>query len=168
MKLKAYLLVASVVFLGIAAETKNAKPVEGVNPGDLAPRIKLEENESTIHFQNQNGRYTLINFWAAYDAESRARNVKLWNEVNKLNASTEKVAMYSISLDEKTSVFEETVKMDKLEGTAQLHERQGNQSEVFKKYKLDKGLKNFLVNDEGVIIAANITPERLEELWKQI
>ena len=76
--------------------------------------------------------------------------------------------MYSISLDEKTSVFEETVKMDKLEGTAQLHERQGNQSEVFKKYKLDKGLKNFLVNDEGVIIAANITPERLEELWKQI
>ena len=101
MKLKAYLLVASVAFLVIAAETKNAKPVEGVNPGDLAPRIKLEENESTIHFQNQNGRYTLINFWAAYDAESRARNVKLWNEVNKLNASTEKVAMYSISLDEK-------------------------------------------------------------------
>lgn len=168
MKLKAYLLVASAAFLGIAAETKNAKPVEGVNPGDLAPRINLEENESPIHFQNQNGRYTLINFWAAYDAESRARNVRLWNEVNKLNASTEKVAMYSISLDEKTSIFEETVKMDKLEGTAQLHERQGYRSDVFKKYQLDKGLKNFLVNDEGVIIAANVTPERLAELWKQI
>lgn len=168
MKLKAYFLVASVVFLGIAAETKDAKLVEGVNPGDFAPRIKLEENDSFIHFQNQNGRYTLINFWAAYDAESRARNVKLWNEVNKLNASKAKVAMYSISLDEKTSVFEETVKMDKLDGTAQLHEKLGNRSDVFKKYKLDKGMRNFLIDDKGVIVASNVTPEKLAELWKQI
>ena len=168
MKLKAYLLVASVAFLGIAAETKNAKPVEGVNPGDFAPRIQVEGNESNIHFQNPDGRYTLINFWAAYDAESRARNVKLWNEVNKLNASTCKVAMYSISFDEKTSVFEGTIKADKLDGTAQLHEGQGSRSDVFKKYRLERGLKNFLVNDEGIIIASNVSPEKLTELCKQI
>lgn len=168
MKLKAYLLVASVAFLGIAAETKNAKPTEGVNPGDFAPRIQVEGNESNIHFQNPDGRYTLINFWAAYDAESRARNVKLWNEVNKLNASTCKVAMYSISFDEKTSVFEGTIKADKLDGTAQLHEGQGSRSDVFKKYRLERGLKNFLVNDEGIIIASNVSPEKLTELCKQI
>ena len=46
MKLKAYLLVGSVLFFGIAADTKDAKPTEGANPGDLAPRIVLIENET--------------------------------------------------------------------------------------------------------------------------
>ena len=53
MKLKAYLLVGSVLFFGIAADTKDAKPTEGANPGDLAPRIVLNENETEIHFQDQ-------------------------------------------------------------------------------------------------------------------
>ena len=65
MKLKAYFLVASVLLLGIAADTKDAKPVEGVNPGDFAPRIVLDGNESEIHFQNPDGRFTLVNFCAA-------------------------------------------------------------------------------------------------------
>lgn len=168
MKLKAYLLVGSVLFFGIAADTKDAKPTEGVNPGDLAPRIVLNENETEIHFQDQAGHYTLINFWAAYDAESRARNIRLWNEVNKWNATSGNLAMYSISLDEKTSVFEATVATDKLEGTNQLHEKEGRQSDVFRKYKLEKGLRNFLIDENGVIIAANVTPEKLTEYCKQI
>ena len=121
-----------------------------------------------VTWADKENDFTLINFWAAYDAESRARNVKLWNEVNKLNASTCKVAMYSISFDEKTSVFEGTIKADKLDGTAQLHEGQGSRSDVFKKYRLERGLKNFLVNDEGIIIASNVSPEKLTELCKQI
>ena len=68
--------------------------------------------ESDFSFQNHSGRYTLLNFWAAYDAESRVRNVQLWNEVNKL--SSDKIAMYSVSLDEKESIFTETVKADRL------------------------------------------------------
>ena len=159
MKLKAYLLVGSVLFFGIAADTKDAKPTEGANPGDLAPRIVLNENETEIHFQDQAGHYTLINFWAAYDAESRARNIRLWNEVNKWNATSGNL---------KTSVFEATVATDKLEGTNQLHEKEGRQSDVFRKYKLEKGLRNFLIDENGVIIAANVTPEKLTEYCKQI
>ena len=110
----------------------------------------------------------MINFWAAYDAESRARNIRLWNEVNKWNATSGNLAMYSISLDEKTSVFEATVATDKLNGTNQLHEKEGRQSDVFRKYKLEKGLRNFLIDENGVIIAANVTPEKLTEYCKQI
>lgn len=168
MKLKAYFLVASVLFLGIAADTKDAKPVEGVNPGDFAPGIVLNGNETEIHFQNPNGRYTLVNFWAAYDASSRAKNVQLWNEVKKLNGSSEKVSMYSISLDERNSVFEETVKTDNLDRTTQLHEEKGFQSEVYKKYKLGRGLRSFLVNSQGVIVATNLSSETLAEWSRRI
>lgn len=108
MKVRAYVLFVAVALLAVSAGTKNAKPTVGINPGDFAPRIESLGTESNFSFQNHSGRYTLLNFWATYDAESRARNVQLWNEVNKL--SSDKIAMYSISLDEKESIFTETVK----------------------------------------------------------
>ena len=137
-----------------------------MNPCDLSPRIEFLGNDAKARFHNQLGRYTLLNFWAAYDAESRARNVQLANEVNKFGP--DKIAMCSISMDEKESIFTETVKIDKLDLSTQFHEGLGKESELYKKYDLRKGFKNFLINDEGVIIAANVTPEKLTEILKAI
>lgn len=166
MKVRAYVLFVAVALFAVSAGTKNAKPTEGINPGDVAPRIESLGNVSDLSFQNHSGRYTLLNFWAAYDGESRARNVQLWNEVIKL--SPDKIAMFSISLDEKKSIFTETVKADKLEGTNQLHEGLGRESKLFGKYKLQNGLKNFLIDDKGVIVAANVTPDDLAKVLKKI
>lgn len=166
MKIRAYVLFVAVALFAISAGTKNARPTEGINPGDLAPRIESLGNNSTISFRNHSGRYTLLNFWAAYDAESRARNVQLWNEVKKM--SSDRIAMYSISLDEKESIFTETVKADKLGGTTQFHEGLGKKSKLYGMYDLKKGLKNFLINDKGVIVAANVTPDKLTEVLKKI
>ena len=177
MKVRAYVLFVAVALLAVSAGTKNAKPTVGINPGDFAPRIESLGTESNFSFQNHSGRYTLLNFWATYDAESRARNVQLWNEVNKLSArrplhspaklSSDKIAMYSISLDEKESIFTETVKADKLEGTKQFHEELGRKSELFGKYNLQKGFCNFLIDDKGVIIATNVAPEDLTKVLKK-
>lgn len=166
MKVKAYVLIASVALLTMAAGTKKAKHTVGVNPGDLAPRIESLGNESNFSFQNHSGRYTLLNFWAAYDAESRARNVQLSNEVHKFGS--DRVAMCSISLDEKESIFAETVKTDKLDADTQFHDELGKESELYRKYNLNRGFRNFLIDDKGVIIAANITPAELADMLKQI
>ena len=166
MKVRAYVLFVAVALLAVSAGTKNAKPTVGINPGDLAPRIESLGNESDFSFQNHSGRYTLLNFWAAYDAESRVRNVQLWNEVNKL--SSDKIAMYSVSLDEKESIFTETVKADRLSGTKQFHEGLGKKSALYGKFNLQKGLKNFLIDDKGVIIAANVTPDKLTDILNRI
>ena len=48
--------------------------------------------------------------------------------------------------------------------STQFHEGLGKESELYKKYDLRKGFKTFLINDEGVIIAANVTPEKLTEI----
>lgn len=166
MKIRAYVLFVAVALFTISAGTKKAKPTEGANPGDFAPGIESLGNGSDISFQNHSGRYTLLNFWAAYDGESRARNVQLWNEVKKL--SSDKLAMYSISLDEKESIFAETVKADKLSGTMQFHEELGRKSKLYGMYNLQKGLRNFLIDDKGVIVAANVTPDKLTEVLKKI
>ncbi|MDR1881036.1 MAG: thioredoxin family protein [Tannerellaceae bacterium] len=166
MKVKAYVLIAAVLSLTISAVTKDAGKVEGFSPGDLAPEITSLGKKNGFHFQNHSGTYTLLSFWAAYDAGSRANNVRLSNEVSKF--SSDKIVMYSVSLDEKKSVFTETVKMDKLEGTAQLHEEQGKKSALYAKYKLKRGLRSFLIDDKGVIVATDVTPETLGGLLKGI
>ena len=132
MKVRAYVLFVAVALLAVSAGTKNAKPTVGINPGDFAPRIESLGTESNFSFQNHSGRYTLLNFWATYDAESRARNVQLWNEVTK-----------------------------------QFHEELGRKSELFGKYNLQKGFCNFLIDDKGVIIAANVAPEDLTKVLKK-
>lgn len=166
MKVRAYVLIVTVALATMSSGTKEARPTVGTNPGDLAPRIESLGGESDFSFQNHSGRYTLLNFWAAYDAESRARNVQLWNEINKL--SSDKVAMYSVSFDEKESIFTETVKADRLSNTKQFHEELGKKSELYGKFNLKKGLKNYLIDDKGVIIAENVTPDKLTEILNRI
>jgi hypothetical protein len=161
MKVKAYVLVGATVLLYMSAASKDVRS-EGLSPGDLAPRIESLENERDFDFRNHSNRYTLLNFWATYDAESRARNVRLSNEVSKLSSG--KIAMYSISLDESPSIFSETIRIDKLNQTTQFHAVPEKNSKLYRRYNLNKGFSNFLINEQGVIVATNITPERLTKI----
>ncbi len=166
MKIRAYVLVVAITLLTMSAATKDVRSVEGLSPGDLAPRIEFSGKERNFNFQNHSGRYTLLNFWAAYDADSRVRNIRLANEVKKLRS--ERISMCSISLDEKESIFSGTIRIDKLDEATQFHAKKDDKSVLFKKYALKKGFRNFLINDQGVIVATNVTPEELTEVLKTI
>ena len=165
MKVRAYVLIVSVALLGMSAGSKKAQLTEGVNPGDLAPSIEfLENGGESIRFQNPTGRYTLVNFWAAYDAESRMRNVLLANKVAAMGS--DKIRLCAISLDERESVFAETIKIDQLDHASQYYMDATVASEVSKKYHLNKGLRNFLIDDQGVIVATNVEADQLEQRFK--
>lgn len=162
MKFYAYVLVGTLALLFMAAGSKHAKLPEGLNPGDLAPRIEIPENGSDITFRNSESRYTLLNFWAAYDAESRLKNVQLSNAVKKMDSS--KIAFYSVSLDENPSVFKETVRLDQLPAGTQFQVESGTESEIYKDYALEKGLRNFLIDGNGMIVAVNVAASDLEKI----
>lgn len=166
MKVRAYVLMGLVALVSMASVSKDAKPTVGLNPGDLAPRIEFLENTDNLGSQDHSDHYTLVHFWAAYDAESRAGNVQLSNEVNKF--SSDQIAMYAVSFDEKESIFAETVKADRIKGSVQLREEQGEKSELFKKFNLKKGYKNYLLNGNGMIVAVDVTPDALNKILKSI
>lgn len=166
MRVRAYVLIVSVALLGMSAGSKKATLTEGSNPGDLAPSIEfLEKDGQSIRFQNQAGRYTLIHFWAAYDAESRMHNVLLANKVATMGS--DKVRLCAISLDERESVFSETIKIDQLDHSSQYYMDEAVASKVSKKYHLNKGLRNFLIDDHGVIVATNVDADQLEQRFKK-
>ena len=97
----------------------------------------------------------MVNFWAAYDAQSRATNVQLHNYL-KMNHPD--IEFISISFDENRNVVEKTLMMDNLVNISQFYEVNGPQSELYRDFKLRKGFKNYLIDENGVITAMNITP----------
>ena len=138
MKIGTCVLSVAVVWLFLSAGTDKAGITEGYHLGDLAPRIESLENNRGIDFRNRSESYTLVNFWAAYDADSRVRNIALWNKVKDWDST--RIKVYSVSMDEKFSVFTETLKTDGLESANQWYDGKGKSSLLYKTYGLKKGL----------------------------
>jgi hypothetical protein len=140
-------------FLFLGSGTKEIKLTEGIQTGYLAPGINLQG----VNFEG-NG-YVLLQFWAAYDPQSRVQNARMHNVIAQ--AETDDLRLIAISLDENQSVFEGVIKVDHLDESTQFIEPAGRKSEVYKTFRLKNGFGNWLINSDGVIVAKNISPNEI-------
>lgn len=138
------------------------KPVSGLNVGDSAPDFCIpfmSTSKQIMDLSDLRGKYVLISFWASYDAESRMLNNALYHALAQKTRNN--WAMVSVSFDEYQSVFKETIRMDGVAMPTCFVETDGEQSALFKKYRLKTGFGNYLLNSEGVIVAKNISASEL-------
>ena len=143
------------------------KPTGGLNVGDMAPDFKIQSMSDEQHeLSNLKGKYVLLSFWASYDAQSRMQNASLSNVLRA--ASNQNVEMVSVSFDEYRSVFEETIRKDQIVTPTCFVETKGESSGIFKKYRLGRGFTNYLLDDNGVIIAKNISAADLSAYVKEV
>ena len=164
MKYLKYFLIAGIAFISLLSNTSGTSSLsEGIYPGNLFPDIKNLENESgtKINLSDLKGQKVLVNFWAAYDADSHKDNVLLSHVIESKNYA---VQMVSVSFDKVESVFERTLKMDKIDPSYQFLVKNEMSSDLFNQFRLEKGFKNYLVDENGVIIAMNLTASDLNQL----
>ena len=144
------------------------KPTGGLNVGDVAPDFTIESTSDVQHnfdLTDLKGKYVLLSFWASYDAQSRMQNASL---SNALRSTSQDVKMVSISFDEYRSVFEETIRKDQIVTPTCFVETKGEDSGLFKKYRLNRGFTNYLLDGNGVIIAKNISAAELSAYANKI
>ena len=145
------------------------KPTGGLNVGDIAPDFKIKamstEQQPTQNLSKMKGKYVLLSFWASYDAQSRMQNASL---SNALRSTSQDVEMVSVSFDEYRSVFEETIRKDQIVTPTCFVETKGEDSGLFKRYRLNRGFTNYLLDGNGVIIAKNISAAELSAHIKEI
>ncbi len=144
----------------LTAFVEKDKPTGGLNEGDVAPNFKIEatcDGQPAFQLNDLKGKYVLLSFWASYDAQSRMQNVSLSNALR----SSQNVEMVSVSFDKYQSIFKETVRMDQIVTPACFVETEGENSGVFKTYRLNKGFANYLLDGNGVIITKNISAAEL-------
>ncbi|MCD8183021.1 MAG: redoxin domain-containing protein [Bacteroides sp.] len=138
------------------------KPTGGLNVGDIAPDFKIESmstEQPIAELSTMRGKYVLLSFWASYDAHSRMQNASLSNVLR--SASRNNVEMVSVSFDDYQSIFKETIRKDQIVTPTCFVETKGESSGLFKKYRLSRGFTNYLLDDNGVIIAKNISAAEL-------
>lgn len=134
----------------------------GWSVGDKAPDFSVVSGDGEqLQLRSLRGGYVLLSFWASYDAASRVQNLLLCRAMAKLPG---RVKMVSVSFDEYKSVFDATVREDKIGKYAGFVEVNGESSSLFKKYRLDRGFNSYLLDEEGVIVAKNLTAEKLADL----
>jgi hypothetical protein len=146
-------LLLGLALLYVGAGTKEIKLTEGIQPGNLAPEINLQG------VNLEGNAYVLVQFWAAYDPQSRVKNTRMYNVISR--SKTGNVRLVSISLDENPAVFRGIMKTDHLDEGTQFNVPDGKNSVVFKKYRLKTGFSNWLIDSNGVIVAKNLSPAEI-------
>ena len=139
------------------------KPTGGLNVGDIAPDFKIQSmsaGQPLAELSEMKGKYVLLSFWASYDAHSRMQNASLSNVLRSASRN-DNVEMVSVSFDEYQSIFKETVRKDQIVTPTCFVETKGESSGLFKKYRLGRGFTNYLLDENGVIIAKNISAAEL-------
>ena len=153
------LLISSLTSLSFVEKDK---PTGGLSVGDVAPDFKFQTtSEQLRELSDLKGRPVLLSFWASYDATSRMQNTRLSNALRQ--SAPNNVEMVSVSFDEYASIFQETVRKDRIVAPTCFVETKGEASGLYKKYRLEKGFGNYLLDENGVIIAKNISASELSD-----
>lgn len=132
-------------------------PTEGLTIGDKAPTFKICREKQLIDLKDLKGKYVLLSFWASYDALSRKQNATLSYATSKMD----NIEMVSVSFDDYQSIFHETIKKDQITTANCFVVLDGENSELYQTYRLHKGFKNYLLDENGIIIAKDINAKEL-------
>ncbi len=155
-----------ILFIALVSFVDKDNIFNGKDVGDKAPQFMLSSNSEDEHplsLDQFKGNYVLLSFWASYDAASRMQNVQLEKAVSKMSGQ---VKMVSVSFDEYRSVFDETIKHDKVNPANSYVELAGEKSPLFKSYNLKQGFKNYLLNPDGIIIAKDVKADEIAAFLK--
>lgn len=158
---KTFMIVALFLGLLIVSAAFN-KTERNTTIGKDAPAITVSTDNDTIDLNRLRGKYVLVSFWTSGDAPSRVavNNYTAWTNSHK-NAN---FSYLGINFDDSKTLFNEIVRLDRLNLAEQYNVSGDAAKELEMKYHLDEGYGSLLINPEGKIIAHNPTDAELDQI----
>ncbi len=136
-----------------------------IEKGMKAPRFEVRGVDGlTISPTDLKGRFVIVNFWAATDADSRIA-ANIYNDFVD-DTPLGKVSLVSVNLDSNDALVREILRRDNLNLNSQYSIEKEKSNDIIRRNNLDRGLNSYLVSPEGRIVAVNPTPETLKRLIK--
>lgn len=134
---------------------------EAKTVGDYLPKVTITNGRTTGAVQGSKG-LTLVHFWAAYDAESRSKQVAYDSFMSKHGDKT--MAYQAISLDVDADVYTQTLAFDGVgERANQLMAAPTERARLMELCGLENGFHAYLIDADGKILKVDPTTEELEK-----
>ncbi len=155
-------IIALFAVLLFTVSSRSARDLRA-SKGFAAPELALvnASDSSEMNLSDIKGRYVLVNFWAAYDAESRIAA----HDFDRLAAATDskRLCLMQINLDRGSRLFREIVRRDRLNEAQQFKVSARQEADVIRAFNLGSGLQSYLIDPDGEIVAVNPTPKAVTE-----
>ncbi|MBI1286664.1 MAG: redoxin domain-containing protein [Flavobacteriales bacterium] len=137
----------------------------GLNIGDIAPELKFKNPDGKeISLSSLRGKVVLVDFWASWCRPCRIENPNVVNAYEKFNHKGFEI--YGVSLDKNKEAWVNAIQQDGLDWT-NVSDLGGWNSAGAATYGVNSIPGNFLLDEEGVIIARNLRGANLHaELQK--
>ncbi|MDE7153045.1 MAG: thioredoxin family protein [Muribaculaceae bacterium] len=155
MKKTIILIVSVVVLLFFSSSFSIDGTVAGI--GKLAPLVKMENGSTESSIEDYRGKYLLLTFWSSDDGNSRLKCNRYNSFFKKSNpeGAAENMSFVAVNFDKNKPLFEEVVRYDNLDPASQFYVNLNQIKQISKAYNLENGLKSYLIDPTGKIIAVN-------------
>ena len=146
----------AVLLVAVSARTER---LFQATKGHHAPELTLEATDSTaVELADFKGEYVLLNFWASTDAESRLAAKAYDKATDTLKNSN--LRHVAVNVDHSERLFREIIRRDGLAAKEQ-YRADAASSQLIDKWHINNGLRSFLINPQGQIIAVDPSVETL-------